>query len=72
MSYGPSLPKSLYTWHSTKVIEKFAMIDDDHLQVVRRFVRSVIINTIQSGNDCDLDLVLSQYASLSDDTEDDF
>jgi hypothetical protein len=62
----------LYTWNSVKSIEKFALIDDGVLKVVRKLDRSVVRNTFQSGNDLFLDLVPSESASLADDTDYDF
>jgi hypothetical protein len=62
----------LYSWNSVKSIEKFALIDDGVLQVVRKLDRSVVINTFQSGNDFVLDLVPSESASLANDTDYDF
>jgi hypothetical protein len=46
-----SLPKSLYRWNSIKLIGTFALIDDGVLQVVRKLDRSVVINTLRTGND---------------------
>jgi hypothetical protein len=68
----PSLRKCLYSWNSSKLIWKFALIDDGVLQVVRKLDRSVVINTFQSGNDFVLDLVLSESGYLTDDTDYDF
>jgi hypothetical protein len=70
--FVPSLRKSLYSWNSVKSIGKFALIDDGVLQVVHKLDRSVVINTFQSSNDFVLDLVLSESASLADDTDYDF
>jgi hypothetical protein len=67
-----SLRRSLYSWNSVKSIGKFALIDDGVLQVVRKFDRSVVINTFQSANDFVLDLVPSESASLADDMDYDF
>jgi hypothetical protein len=68
----PSLLKSLYSWNSVKLKGKFALIDDGILQVIRKLNRSVVINTLQSGNDVVLDLVSSESASLADDTDYEF
>jgi hypothetical protein len=70
--FVPSLRKYLYSWNSVKSIGKFALIDDGVFQVVRNVDRSVIINTFQSGNDVVLELILSESASLADDTDYDF
>jgi hypothetical protein len=70
--FVPSLRKSLYSWNSVKSIEKFTLIDNGVLQGVRKLDRSGVINTFQSGNDFVLDLVLSETASLTDDTDYDF
>jgi hypothetical protein len=70
--FVPGLRKSLYSWNSVKSIGKFARIDDGVLQVVCKLDRSLEINTHQSGNDFVLDLVLTESASLADDTDFDF
>jgi hypothetical protein len=62
----------LYSWKTLKSIEKFGLIDDGVLQVIRKLDRSVVINTFQSGNDFVLDLVTTESASLADDTDYDF
>jgi hypothetical protein len=62
----------VYIWNSNKSIGKFALIDDGVLQVVHKLDRTIVINTVQSGNDFVLDLVLTKSASLADDTDDDF
>jgi hypothetical protein len=54
------------------LIGKFAPIDDGVLQVILKIDRSVLINTLQSGKDFMLDLVLSESASLADDMHYDF
>jgi hypothetical protein len=41
----PRLRKSSYIWNIVKSIEKFGLIDDGVLQVVRKLYRSVLINT---------------------------
>jgi hypothetical protein len=45
------------------------MIDDGVLQVDRKFDRSVVINTFQSGKDFILDLVPSESVSLANDID---
>jgi hypothetical protein len=50
----------------------FALIDVRGLEVVYKLDRSVVIDTIQSGNDCVLDLVPTESASLADDTNNEF
>jgi hypothetical protein len=70
--FVPSLRKSLYSWNTVKSIGKFALIDDGVVQLIRKIHLSVVINTLQSGNDFVLDLVPSTFASLADDTDYDF
>jgi hypothetical protein len=70
--FVPSLRKSLYSWNSVKSIGKFALIDNDVLQAVRKLDRSVVVNAVQSGNDFVLDLEQSESASLANDTDYDF
>jgi hypothetical protein len=67
--FVPSLQKSLYSWNSVKWIRKFAAIDDGVFQFVRKLDRCVVIHTFQSGNKFVLDLVLSESASIADDTD---
>jgi hypothetical protein len=59
----------LYSWNSVKSIRKFALINNSVQQVVQILARSVIINTFQSGKGFVLNLVLSECASLADDTD---
>jgi hypothetical protein len=59
----------LYSWNINKSIWIFALINDGVLQVVCKFDRSVVKNSFQSGNDFVHDLVLSESASLADDTD---
>jgi hypothetical protein len=68
----PSVRKCLYSWNSVKSIGKYPLIDDRFLQVVGEIDRSVVINSLQSGNDFVLDLLLSESASLADDTDYEF
>jgi hypothetical protein len=70
--FVPSLRKSLYSWNSLESIGKFTLIHDGVLQIVRKLDRSVVINTVQSGNDFVLDLVPSESVSLADNTDYDF
>jgi hypothetical protein len=65
----PSLRKSLYSRNSVKSIGKYSLIDDGALEIVRKLDRSVVIHTFQSGYDFVLDFVLSESASLADDTD---
>jgi hypothetical protein len=53
-------------------IQKFALIDAGILQVIRKIDRSVVINTLQSGNDWVIDHLPSRSASLADDSDYDF
>jgi hypothetical protein len=66
------LRKSLYSWNSVKSIEKFPLIIHGGLQVILKLNRSVVINTFQSANDFDLDIVQSEFASFADDTDYEF
>jgi hypothetical protein len=57
----------LYSWNSVKSIGNFTLINDSVLQIIRKLVRSLVINTFQSGNDFVLDLVSSECPSLAND-----
>jgi hypothetical protein len=45
------------------------LINDGLLKVVRKFDRSVVINTYQSSNDFVLNLIRSESALLAEDTD---
>jgi hypothetical protein len=64
-----NLWKSLVSLNSIRLIEKFALIDDGVLQMIHKLNISEDINTLQSGNDFVLDLVLSESASLVNDRD---